>query len=69
MFQNPEILCSYAILLNYINTCPVESPTTRSAMKVSSVSPDLWETITPQPLAWASLHASILSVTLPIWFT
>ena len=28
--------------------CPELSPTTKSAMKVSSVSPDLCETITPQ---------------------
>lgn len=32
---------------------PVERPTTRSAMKVSSVSPDLWDTIVPQPLDFA----------------
>lgn len=31
-------------------TCPVQSPTTRSAMNVSSVSPERWLTITPQPL-------------------
>ena len=37
-------------------TCPVHSPTTRSAMKVSSVSPDRWLTITPQPFSWASLQ-------------
>lgn len=37
-------------------TCPVQSPTTRSEMKVSSVSPERWLTITPQPLLWASLH-------------
>lgn len=37
-------------------TCPVQSPTTRSAMKVSSVSPERWLTITPQPFAWANLH-------------
>ena len=28
----------------------MQSPTTRSAMKVSSVSPERWLTITPQPL-------------------
>lgn len=37
-------------------TCPVHRPTTRSAMKVSSVSPERWLTITPQPLLWAILH-------------
>lgn len=42
--------------INTVCTCPVQSPTTRSAMKVSSVSPERWLTITPHPLAWASLH-------------
>ena len=37
-------------------TCPVQSPTTRSAMKVSSVSPERCDTMTPHPLDWASLH-------------
>lgn len=37
-------------------TCPVHSPTTRSAMKVSSVSPERWDTMTPHPFDWASLH-------------
>ena len=52
-----------------IQTCPVQRPTTRSAMNVSSVSPDLWDTITPQPLSWDILQAWIDSVTEPIWFT
>ena len=50
-------------------TCPVLSPTTRSAMKVSSVSPLRCDTITPHPAAWDILHASMASVTLPIWLT
>jgi hypothetical protein len=33
--------------------CPVQSPTTRSAIKVSSVSPDLCETMVPQPFSLA----------------
>lgn len=37
-------------------TCPVHKPTTKSAIKVSSVSPDRWLTITPQPFCWAILH-------------
>lgn len=37
-------------------TWPVQSPTTRSAMKVSSVSPERWLTITPHPLDWAILQ-------------
>lgn len=37
-------------------TCPVQRPTTRSAIKVSSVSPERWLTITPQPFSWASLQ-------------
>lgn len=42
--------------LGVVSTCPVQSPTTRSAMNVSSVSPERWLTITPQPLDWASLQ-------------
>merc|ERR1719481_55101 len=38
-------------------------------MKQSSVSPDLWETMVPQPLLLARRCALILSVTEPIWFT
>merc|ERR1719440_2188421 len=49
--------------------CPVRRPTTKSAMKVSSVSPERCDTITPQPASWLILHASIASVTEPIWFT
>jgi len=48
---------------------PVRRPTTKSAMVLSSVSPERWETITPHPAAWAVLQAWMLSVTLPIWFT
>ncbi len=50
-------------------TCPVHSPTTRSAINVSSVSPLLCDTITPQPSFWDILQASMDSVTLPIWLT
>lgn len=42
--------------INILITCPVQSPTTKSAMKVSSVSPERWLTITPHPLSWAILH-------------
>merc|ERR1719154_71469 len=38
-------------------------------MKQSSVSPDLWETMVPQPLLLARRWALMLSVTVPIWFT
>merc|ERR1719383_1049354 len=38
-------------------------------MKQSSVSPDLCETIVPQPLLLASWCALMLSVTVPIWLT
>merc|ERR1719151_505676 len=48
---------------------PVPSPTTRSAMKQSSVSPDLCETMVPQPCSLAMLCALMDSVTVPIWFT
>lgn len=50
-------------------TCPVASPTTRSAIKVSSVSPERWDTITPQSFSRDNLAAWIDSVTLPIWLT
>mmetsp|Transcript_39509 Transcript_39509/g.86294 ORF Transcript_39509/g.86294 Transcript_39509/m.86294 type:complete len:279 (-) Transcript_39509:3657-4493(-) len=49
--------------------CPARRPTARSAMNVSSVSPDLWETMTPQPAFVASRAASMASDTEPIWFT
>mmetsp|Transcript_15178 Transcript_15178/g.63102 ORF Transcript_15178/g.63102 Transcript_15178/m.63102 type:complete len:283 (-) Transcript_15178:432-1280(-) len=48
---------------------PEARPTERSAMKVSSVSPERCETITPQPAALASLAAWIDSVSEPIWLT
>ena len=37
--------------------CPVQSPTTRSAMKQSSVSPDRWETMVPQPEKYLIDHS------------
>merc|ERR1719411_1925898 len=49
--------------------CPVANPTTKSAMKQSSVSPDLCDTMVPHPLAFAGLCAAIDSVTEPIWLT
>lgn len=48
---------------------PVPSPTTKSAMKLSSVYPDLWETITPHFWARLLFAASMDSVKLPIWLT
>ena len=39
--------------------CPVLRPTARSAMKESSVSPERWDVITPQPAFCAMLTASI----------
>ena len=48
---------------------PVERPTARSAMKLSSVSPERWLVMTPQPAALAMRTASLASVTVPIWFT
>jgi len=38
-------------------------------MKVSSVSPDLWLVITPQPAAFDIFTASMDSLMVPIWFT
>ena len=48
---------------------PVARPTDRSAMKLSSVSPDLWLAMTPQPASLAIFTAMMDSVTVPIWFT
>mmetsp|Transcript_16941 Transcript_16941/g.52531 ORF Transcript_16941/g.52531 Transcript_16941/m.52531 type:complete len:225 (-) Transcript_16941:443-1117(-) len=48
---------------------PLARPTLRSAMKVSSVSPERCDTMTPQPAALASLAAWIDSVSEPIWLT
>jgi len=48
---------------------PVPRPTARSAINESSVSPLRCDTCTPQPAFCAILHASIASVTVPIWFT
>ena len=48
---------------------PVARPTARSAMKLSSVSPERWEAMTPQPASFAIFTAMMDSVTVPIWFT
>mmetsp|Transcript_67752 Transcript_67752/g.107348 ORF Transcript_67752/g.107348 Transcript_67752/m.107348 type:complete len:205 (-) Transcript_67752:915-1529(-) len=48
---------------------PQHNPTDMSAMVVSSVSPDRWEHITPQPFVLHNFTASIASVSDPIWFT
>ena len=49
--------------------CPVLSPTAKSAMKESSVSPERCDVMTPQPAFWAMVTASIASEMEPIWFT
>ena len=49
--------------------CPVESPTTRSAIVLSSVSPERWDTTAVHPARFAISIASIVSVTVPIWFS
>lgn len=49
--------------------CPAAAPTARSAMKESSVSPDLCDTITPQWASFACFTTSMASVTVPTWFT
>src|SRR3989338_6359041 len=48
---------------------PHPSPTARSAIKLSSVSPLLWLTITFHLLSIESLAAANDSVIVPIWFT
>ena len=43
-------------------------PTAKSDIKVSSLSPDLWEITVLNPIKWANLITSSVSVTVPIWF-
>jgi len=50
-------------------TCPLANPTDRSAMRLSSVSPLRWLTITPQPAALESNAALMDPVTVPIWLS
>merc|ERR1740130_911153 len=62
----------YLAVLSDLQGAPVliylaPSPTTKSDIKVSSVSPLRWLTITFQPLLIDMLLASILSVIVPIW--
>lgn len=47
---------------------PEARPTDKSAIKESSVSPDLWDITTPQGTSFANLTTSMASVTVPIWF-
>jgi len=48
---------------------PVPIATTRSAIVVSSVSPERWLTIARQPALRASSIAPIVSVRVPIWLS
>src|SRR4029079_1799076 len=50
-------------------SCPVPIATARSAMVVSSVSPERWLIIAPQPAPRAMSIAPIVSVSVPIWFS
>ena len=43
-------------------------PTAKSAINVSSLSPDLCEIIVLYPIIWANLITSKVSETVPIWF-
>jgi len=61
----------YFAVLSLLHGAPVliypdPSPTTKSAMKVSSVSPLLWLTMTPYPALNDLFEASIDSVKVPI---
>jgi len=49
--------------------CPAPQATARSAMKVSSVSPERWEMTVPYALPLASSMHWRVSVSVPIWFT
>ena len=44
-------------------------PTAKSAINVSSVSPDLCEIIVLNPIIWANLITSKVSETVPIWLS
>ena len=48
---------------------PVSSATVMSAMKLSTVSPERWETKAPHPWNWASRVAAMVSVRVPIWLS
>mmetsp|Transcript_53569 Transcript_53569/g.125392 ORF Transcript_53569/g.125392 Transcript_53569/m.125392 type:complete len:229 (-) Transcript_53569:274-960(-) len=61
-FESRSLLHGAPVLIS-----PVRRPTTKSAMKESSVSPDLCETMMPQPANWDIIAASIDSVIEPIW--
>jgi len=49
--------------------CPAAVATARSAMKVSSVSPERCDTTTPYLAFFATVMASSVSVSVPIWLT
>ena len=44
-------------------------PTAKSAIKVSSLSPDLWDIIVLYPIILANLITSSVSETVPIWLS
>ena len=44
-------------------------PTAKSEIKVSSLSPDLWDIIVLKPINWANLITSKVSETVPIWLS
>ena len=63
----------YFAVLSVLETEPVLiwpafKPTERSLMKTSSVSPDLWDTMTPKREFFANSIVSIVSESVPIWF-
>merc|ERR1712051_1080029 len=49
--------------------CPQQRPTAMSAMVVSSVSPERWEHMIPQPFCLHIFTAAMDSERVPIWFT
>lgn len=63
-FASLSLLAGAPVLI-----CPQPRATTKSAMKVSSVYPERWETIVPQLFYFPYNEASIASVNEPIWFT
>ena len=49
-----------------ISSVPI--PAAKSAMVLSSVSPERWDIIVVYPFSFASCTASMVSVSVPIWF-
>ena len=63
----------YLLILSLLESepvliCPAEIATDKSAIKLSSVSPDLWEIIVLKLFCFPNVIDSMVSVNVPIWF-